>query len=99
LTGVYDTPALMPAAFALAEAYPNPFNPSTVVQYDLPVASPVRLAVYDVLGREVRVLVNGWLDAGRHRAVLDAGALSSGVYIFRIEAGRFTATKRCLCVK
>jgi hypothetical protein len=89
----------VPTDFALFEAYPNPFNPSTIIGYHLPVAADVRLSVYDILGREVRTLVSERQPAGRYNVVFDASGLSSGVYIARIEAGTFTASKRCLMIR
>ncbi len=75
-----------PTAFRLEQNYPNPFNPSTVVSYALPVASVVRLIVYDVLGREVAVLVNRQEDAGVYRVQFDGAGLASGVYEYRLTA-------------
>lgn len=99
VTSVPDGRKSVPATFALFEAYPNPFNPSTVIGYHLPVASDVRLSVFDILGREVRSLVSERQPAGRYNVVFDAYGLSSGVYIARIEAGAFTASKRCMMIR
>ncbi len=96
--GVKATDAL-PTAFALEQNYPNPFNPSTVISYQLPVASTVNLVVYDILGREVRTLVNETQPAGIYSVRFDASALASGVYFYRLEAGRFTETRRLLLLK
>jgi hypothetical protein len=76
-----------PKSFALHSAYPNPFNPSTQIKYDLPDASHVSLAVYDVLGRKVAELVNGQVAEGYHTATWNASGVASGVYL-----ARFTAT-------
>ena len=86
-------------SFLLEQNYPNPFNPSTVVRYQLPVASNVRLAVYDLLGREVAVLVDGKNAAGTHEVKFDGTGLSSGVYFYNIRAGNFVATKRLLLLQ
>ncbi|NBC17997.1 MAG: T9SS type A sorting domain-containing protein [Bacteroidetes bacterium] len=88
-----------PEAFALAANYPNPFNPQTTIRYALPQAAEVRLVVYDVLGREVAVLVDGMRPAGRHQAVFEAANLPSGVYLYRLDADSFTQTRRMLLVK
>jgi hypothetical protein len=72
--------------FGLQRNYPNPFNPATVVRYELPVVSDVRLLVYDLLGHEVRVLANERKSAGVHEVTFDASALASGVYIYRLQA-------------
>ena len=79
--------------------YPNPFNPQTVVEYVLPEAAQVRLVVYDMLGREVTMLVDGRLPAGRHEAVFEAGELPSGLYVYRLEGGGQTLTRYMLLLK
>ena len=89
----------VPASFALEANYPNPFNPQTTIPFAVPEASPVELAVYDLLGRRVALLVAGELAAGRHEAVFEAGHLSSGVYLVRLEAGSFSQVRRMTLVK
>ncbi len=74
-----------PTEYALLEAYPNPFNPETVISYQLSAVSLVNLAVYDIQGRQVADLVNGWRDAGVHEVAFDGSSLASGVYIYRLE--------------
>jgi hypothetical protein len=88
-----------PQEFSLAQNTPNPFNPSTMVSYQLPVASAVKLTVYDMLGREVATLVNEMKDAGSYSVRFDGAGFSSGAYIYRLEAGSFVQTKRMLLVK
>ena len=97
-TGFESSPVL-PPAYGLSQNYPNPFNPSTTIKYELPKSSMVRLSVYDLLGREVSVLVNERRDAGVHEVKLDASGLSSGVYLCRLQAGDFTQTKRLLLLR
>ena len=89
-----EDPAAIPAVYALAQNYPNPFNPSTVVNYDLPASGEVRLVVYDILGREVAVVVNQFQQAGRKSVVVDCSQLGSGVYFYRLQAGSFSATRK-----
>ena len=89
----------VPKAYVLHAAYPNPFNPSTEIRFDLPEASDVRLAVYDVTGREVTRLADGPMGAGSHRVRFEAAGLPSGVYLYRLEAGAFAATERMTLVK
>ncbi|HYE95019.1 MAG TPA: T9SS type A sorting domain-containing protein [Rubricoccaceae bacterium] len=77
----------VPGRFALERAYPNPFNPATTIRYSVGAAGPVRLAVYDVTGREVAVLVDGPLAPSVYEATFDASGLASGVYVVRLAAG------------
>jgi hypothetical protein len=88
-----------PAAFTLSQNYPNPFNPKTVISCQWPVASTVKLAVYDLLGREVAVLVNERRDPGRYTLEFDASDLASGVYIYRLTAGEYAASKKMVLAR
>jgi hypothetical protein len=76
---------LIPKDFLLTQNYPNPFNPSTQIEYDLPKGGEVSLVVYDILGREVTTLANGYHEAGKYTARWDAGVQASGVYIARVK--------------
>ena len=99
LTGVVGPNTSLPATPQLAQNYPNPFNPATVVGYQLPVASNVRLVVYDILGREVAVLVNEREGPGSYEARFDATGLASGVYLYRLTAGTFVQTRSMILVR
>lgn len=100
LTGTsIDDPSGLPTEFALEQNYPNPFNPSTQIRFALPVDSKVRLTVYDMLGREVAVLVDGVRPAGRHAVTLDASRQASGIYLYRLEAGTTTFTRKMTLIK
>jgi hypothetical protein len=88
-----------PSKFFLHQNFPNPFNPSTVIRYSLPVDAHVSLKVYDVLGREVATLVGEQKKAGYHEATFDASALASGVYLYRMAARGFSETKKLLISK
>ncbi len=88
-----------PAGYQLAQNYPNPFNPSTRIQYAVSEAASVRLAVYDLLGREVRVLVDATTAAGVYTVTFDAASLPSGAYFYRLQAGDFTETRRMVFLK
>ncbi|ARA94864.1 hypothetical protein AWN76_018030 [Rhodothermaceae bacterium RA] len=90
---------VVPEAFALHAAYPNPFNPTTEIRFDLPEATQVRLTVYDALGREVERLLDGPMQAATHTVTFDAAALPSGVYLYRLEAGAFVQTRRMVLMK
>ena len=85
--------------FALGNNYPNPFNPTTIVPFSLPEASPVSIKVYDMLGRIVAVLVDGPMSAGAHEVAFEASALPTGVYLIRMEAGSFTQIQRVTLMK
>ena len=88
-----------PFTYALAQNYPNPFNPTTTISYTIQEPEFVRLSVYDLLGREVAVLVNEVQIPGIHQVQFDASALSSGMYVYRIESGGFTDAKTLAVVK
>jgi len=86
-------------SFALHQNYPNPCNPTTVINYELPKATYVLLAVYDMLGREVAALVNGEQTAGYKSVTWNAANVPSGIYFYRLTAGTFTETKKLLLLK
>ena len=96
VTAVHEEATIIPKEFKLYQAYPNPFNPTTTIIYDLPRKTHVLLAVYDVLGRNVKTLVNGDKAAGSYRITLDANNLPIGVYFYRLEAGPYHDTKKLL---
>jgi photosystem II stability/assembly factor-like uncharacterized protein len=89
----------LPRDYSLQQNYPNPFNPSTTIKFELPKSSMVRLSVFDILGREVSVLVNERRNAGVHEVKFDAAGLASGVYFYRMQAGSYIETKKLLLVR
>ena len=89
----------LPIETTLAPNYPNPFNPQTIIPFTLVKPSQVRLAVYDVLGRQIAVLVDGMLPAGQHERTFNAGRLASGVYHYRLETEGMVRTRTMLLVK
>jgi hypothetical protein len=89
---------LHPSSFSLS-VFPNPFNPSTAISYDLPMPAHVSLRVFDVLGREVAVLVNNLVEAGNHQVTFDGDGLATGVYLCRLQAGRYTESRKLLLVR
>lgn len=89
----------IPENCVLSGAYPNPFNPATTISFHLPDAALTSLSVYDVQGRLVATLVDGWRDAGTHEVTFDGSNLASGVYITRMEAEGFSAIQKMVLVK
>ena len=97
---VDDEHSALPREFSLESNYPNPFNPTTTFVWNAPVTAHVRLALFDVLGRESAVVYEGVADAGRHETTFDASALSTGVYFARLEnAGQSVAVRKVLLLK
>lgn len=88
-----------PNSFALNQNFPNPFNPSTKISFNLAQAGNVSLKVFDVLGREVATVVNGSLTAGQHNYTFDASNLTSGLYVYRLESAGLTATRKMMLMK
>lgn len=96
--------AALPEKFALSQNFPNPFNPSTTISYALPKKTQVRLTIYNMLGKEIRTLVNRTEDAGYKSVVWDGldqrgQLISTGVYIYKIQAGEFTHTRKMIFMK
>lgn len=88
-----------PTGFILGQNYPNPFNPSTKISFAVPKTGSITLKVFDMQGREVATLVNGELGAGNHETVFDASRLTSGTYIYRLQAGEFIEMKKMILLK
>ena len=102
-TGIGD-PSLLPTVFAVGDNYPNPFNPTTTIRYQLPEAAPVRLVIYDVLGRRVRTLLSEAKTPGYHQVIWDgrndAGTpVGSGIYLYRFQAGDYVAVRKMTLLK
>ena len=102
--GITTAPSSVQGSYRLDQNYPNPFNPSTRIKYSLPQAGIVKLVVYDVLGREVRTLVNGAMSAGQQETEWDGKnsngrTVGSGIYFYRLTAGSFTAAKKMTLIK
>jgi hypothetical protein len=98
IDAIFDIPVL-PSTFSLEQNYPNPFNPNTRICYTLPTNSRVRLSVYDITGKKVAVLVDGIQTQGKHTVTFSAIGLSSGVYFYRLYAGKEEMMKRMILVK
>jgi len=103
-TGINNPNIMIPYLFTLYQNYPNPFNPITVIRYELRVKSYVRLIIYDVSGKEIRMLVNQLQNSGSYDFRFDGGSLSSGVYFYKLEAedikgNQYTETKKMIMVR
>jgi len=96
---VYEDLVEVPSSYNLFQNYPNPFNPSTKIKYTIPEESFVKLAIYNMLGEEVATIVNATQKAGRYEVNFNAGELSSGVYVYRLEAGNFVSSKKLMLLK
>jgi Secretion system C-terminal sorting domain len=79
--------------------YPNPFNPTTTITYEIPKDGFVTLKVYDILGREVATLVNEFKTAGKYYVNFNAGNLASGMYFYRFKSGSYISTKKMMLLK
>jgi hypothetical protein len=99
LTTVVAQTSTAPNDFTLVQNFPNPFNPSTVVRYGLKGAGFVSLKVYDVLGKEVAILVNEWQTPGLHQTTFEATRLSSGIYFYQLQSGSALVTKKAILLK
>jgi hypothetical protein len=98
-TGTSSNENQVPGVYKLEQNYPNPFNPVTNISYSIPKAGNVKLAVYDVLGREIASLVNEYKTAGNYMVSFNAENLASGLYMYKIESGNFVDTKKMMLVK
>jgi len=89
----------LPEKFELYQNYPNPFNPSTTISFSLPQSTNVKISVYNLIGEKVDEIVNSFLDAGIHRIIFNASNLHSGMYIYKLEAGNISLTKKMILIK
>jgi arabinogalactan endo-1,4-beta-galactosidase len=99
ITNIEESIGLQPYEFKLYQNYPNPFNPVTIIKYAEPATGKVTLKVYDILGREVAILINSTMAAGLHETEFDASKLSSGIYYYTLKAGEFQSTKKMVLIK
>ncbi len=99
ILGVFTDDAQVINSFLLLQNYPNPFNPLTVIRYSLPSSVNVSLKIYDILGKEVETLINKKQAAGNYKVEFNGAGLASGVYIYRLQAGGFTSTKKMILLR
>lgn len=97
--GITQISSVVPERFNLYNNYPNPFNPATIIKFDISKSQPVKLSVYDMLGKEVSILINQNLTPGSYSVDFNANSLSSGMYFYRIETAGYSQTKRMILVK
>jgi hypothetical protein len=97
-TGVNSSTSLL-KDYNLFQNYPNPFNPSTIIQYQLPANGMATIKVFDVLGREIITLVNGYKAHGIYTISFDAKKLTSGIYFYQLRSGNFISTKKMIVMK
>ncbi len=90
---------ILPTTYNIEQNYPNPFNPVTTIKYQIPQNGFVKIKIYDVLGKEVKTLVNQYQEAGYYSVKFDAGSLSSGIYFYRFESGNYTSIKKMMVIK
>jgi hypothetical protein len=99
VTGVEDNLNNLPTDYALSQNYPNPFNPSTIISYSLPTENKVTVKIYNLLGQEIKTIVDRTESAGDHQITFNAGNLPSGIYLYRIQAGEFIQTRKMVLLK
>ena len=97
--GIHADQSEVPNRFHLYPPYPNPFNPSTTIQYDLVKDSPVNIGIYDILGQRIETLINQKQPAGHHQVIWNATDASSGIYFYKIQAGDYAETKKMVVMK
>ena len=95
----FDLARVAPTEFLLRYAYPNPFNPSTIINFSIPTDGAVSLLVYNMQGREVSTLIDTKMSAGYHAVAWNASSLSSGIYFLKMVAGEYVGTQKLMLVK
>jgi photosystem II stability/assembly factor-like uncharacterized protein len=99
ITGINEIPGKLPSKFALKQNCPNPFNPSTMISYELPFSTHVKITVYNITGQEITTLVNEEQHAGSQSVKIDMNNYPSGVYFYRLTAGTFTEMKKMILIR
>ncbi len=99
ISGLSEDVKKIPTIYALEQNYPNPFNPTTQISFALPKPENVIIEVYNIMGQHVEIVLNKHMKAGNHEVEFNAANLSSGVYMYRIEAGEFQDVKKMILLK
>jgi len=89
----------LPTAYALWQNFPNPFNPSTIIRFDLPEESRVSLIVYNIIGQEVETLIRGNFLAGKYQVTFDGSRLANGIYFYRLTTGTWMGVRKLMLIK
>ncbi|HBC47010.1 MAG TPA: hypothetical protein DCZ43_08190, partial [candidate division Zixibacteria bacterium] len=89
----------LPKYFSISQNYPNPFNAQTTIRYTLPTASDVSIDIFDITGRKIETIISGRQDAGEYEAVWNAADLASGIYFYKLKAGEYSKTEKCILLK
>jgi hypothetical protein len=99
ITGIEDNQSILPSVYRLNQNYPNPFNPSTIINYQIPEQGFVTIKVYDILGKEIKTLVNENKPVGSYNIRFNASDLSSGIYIYQIRVNNFVQSRKMMLMK
>lgn len=98
-SNIVEVDGISPKNFSLEQNYPNPFNPSTRIDFSIPMETNVKISVYNLIGQKIAEVVNSKFAAGNHSVDFNASKLSSGIYLYKIEAENFTSTKKMQLIK
>ena len=91
--------SMFPETYSISRIFPNPFNPVTTIQYGLPDYVPIKIAVYDILGRQAAILMNNYQSPGFHSIIWDASSYPSGLYFIRMKSYKFNESRKVLLIK
>ncbi len=97
--GINQISNVIPESYSLLQNYPNPFNPGTKIRFSIPKASLTKIIVYDILGKEVKTIVDNSLAAGTYETEFDSSELSSGIYFYRLITKDYSETKKMVLMK
>jgi hypothetical protein len=99
VTAIAELKTIVPAQFTLSQNFPNPFNPTTIINFELPITNHVDLSIYNLVGQKVATLVNEQKKAGSHQVEWDADGFASGVYYYKISAGEHQAVRKMILLR
>lgn len=99
VTDIQEEQNLLPTEYFLTQNYPNPFNPATKIQYGVKERNNIKIAIFNTIGEELRILINELKEPGTYEITFDASSLSSGIYFYRLQAGNFVETKKMILMR